>query len=276
LRPEAKQREEPSARFPGCKLRVSERNLGIQELEPSQVHVDGRTCSGLETCVSKLGELLGRLAVLPRNLEQPASGRRSDGAIAGGQRLHDHRDPRGNPDQPLDHFVDLGIAVDVSASGLFVQTNAKPMPGAMVELKVSLPGVDEPAVMEARVARKKVVPVELLTLAQGGVGLSLRQPADAYLDFVADISPEHAEAVAKIRARKGAGSVGGGGNGKGARSGSGANGAAAANRFRIHAVEIATGKKNSFLVSCASEQEAGEEVLKQLGNDWQVLFIERA
>ncbi|MBW2289601.1 MAG: PilZ domain-containing protein [Deltaproteobacteria bacterium] len=168
-----------------------------------------------------------------------------------------------------------GIAIDISATGLFIQTNVKPTPGTLIEVGISLPGVDEPVRMEARVARKKIVPPELLTLAHGGIGLALVQPAEAYLDFVAAMSPEHAEAVANIRAK--AGSVGGGGGtGEGARPRSGANAATAARLFRIHAVETTSGKRNSFLVSCVTEQEASDEVSKQLGDEWQVLFIERA
>jgi Tfp pilus assembly protein PilZ len=168
-----------------------------------------------------------------------------------------------------------GIAIDLSATGLFVQTNVKPMPGSMVKVGISLPGVSEPVAMEARVARKKIVPPELLTLAHGGVGLAFVEPNDAYLDFVAEISPEHADAVEKVRAKPG-GVRRKGGTGKGAGSRGGANGATAASRFRIHAVETASGKRNSFLVACATEQEASDEVSKQLGDEWQVLFIERA
>jgi len=171
-----------------------------------------------------------------------------------------------------------GIALDVSATGLFVQTNVKPVPGSLVEIGLLLPGLAELVTMEARVARTKVVPAELLTLAHGGVGLALVRPDDAFLDFVAEMSPEHAAAVAALRSK--AGGVGpnrgGGGSGAGGRMRNGSTGASVAKRFRIHAVETATGKRNSFLVTCETEQEASDEVLKQLGDDWQVLFIERA
>jgi hypothetical protein len=167
-----------------------------------------------------------------------------------------------------------GIAIDVSATGLFVQTNVKPVPGSLVEVGVLLPGLAEPVTMEARVARKKVVPPELQTLAHGGVGLALVRPADAYLDFVAEMSAEHAEAVAMVRAT--GGSVGRNAGGGGTRSGNGSTGGSVAKRFRIHAVETTSGKRNRFLVSCETEQEASDEVLKQLGDDWRVLFIERA
>lgn len=168
-----------------------------------------------------------------------------------------------------------GIVVDISASGMFVQTSGKPTPGERAELSLSLPGVDGPVRMEARVARKKVVPPQLLTLAQGGVGLAFDRPADAYLDYIAEISAEHAEAAQNIRARMSRRPAGGGGNGS-ARGARVRRDGPVVRRFRVHAVETATGKKNSFLLSCVTEQEAQDELLKQLGDAWQTLFVERA
>jgi Tfp pilus assembly protein PilZ len=170
-----------------------------------------------------------------------------------------------------------GIVLDVSASGLFVQTTGKPNPGDAVTVGLSLPGSKEPIVMETRVARKKLVPPELLTVAQGGIGLAITQPAEAYLDFIAEMSTEHAEyaeqARAKAAAPAGTGSrkAGAGSSGSG-----GGSGAAAQKRFRIHAVETASGRKSTFLASCESEQEANDQVNEQFGEAWHVLFIERA
>jgi hypothetical protein len=55
-----------------------------------------------------------------------------------------------------------------------------------------------------------------------------------------------------------------------------AAGAAAPQRFRIHAVEASSGKKNTFLATCDSEQAASDQALEQLGDAWQILFVERA
>jgi hypothetical protein len=49
----------------------------------------------------------------------------------------------------------------------------------------------------------------------------------------------------------------------------------AAKSFRIHAVETATGRRNTYVASCDSEDEASEQVLEQLGDEWQVIFVER-
>lgn len=174
-----------------------------------------------------------------------------------------------------------GIVIDLSATGLFVQTNVKPSPGTVVMLALSLPGEAEPVIMEARVARKKMVPPQLLAVAGGGVGFAITEPAEAYLDFVASISPEHAEAAATARAKGGvrAGSGAGGAppsDGAGGRKGPGEKSGEASKRFRIHAVEVSTGKKRTFLTTCATEQEASNQVLEQLGDEWKVLCIEHA
>jgi hypothetical protein len=177
------------------------------------------------------------------------------------------------------HFS--GIVLDVSATGLFVQTNVKPTPGIVATLRLSLPGGDEPVAMKARVARKKMVPPQLLAVAGGGVGFAITEPAEVYLDFIAEMSPEHAEAVeqarAKSRKRAGSGAArarptdSGGG-----KKESGEKPEAAPKRFRIHAVETSTGRKNTYLATGASEQEASDQVLEQLGDEWKVLFVERA
>jgi hypothetical protein len=135
--------------------------------------------------------------------------------------------------------------------------------------------------MTARGARKKMVPRELLAVVGGGVGFAITEPAEAYLDFVAEMSPEHAEAVARERAQAGKrahSSAAGAGPPERAGGAKAADGKrdGALKRFRIHAVETSTGRKNSYLVSCASEQEASDQVLEQLGDEWKVLFIERA
>jgi hypothetical protein len=174
-----------------------------------------------------------------------------------------------------------GIVLDISATGLFVQTNVKPNPGVVATLRLSLPGHEEPVSVKARVARKKMVPRQLLTVAGGGVGFAITESCEAYLDFVAGMSPEHAEAAGRERTKLGKRS---GSGTPGAKSSGAAGGGKAADgkekvvgkRFRIHAVETRSGRKNSFLVTAATEQEAGDQVLEELGDEWKVLFIERA
>jgi len=182
-------------------------------------------------------------------------------------------------DLTIDGHRYKGIVLDVSASGLFVQTNVKSAPGARVGVAIVLPGLKDPVQLDARVARKKPVPAALLTAAQGGLGLAIEKAPKAYLDFVGEMSPEQADYLAGQTPASGAGEA------PGARSRWSTGGASApkeapaksdaAVHFRIHAVETATGKRNPFLVRAPSEAAATEEVLAQLGDGWQVIFVER-
>jgi hypothetical protein len=157
-----------------------------------------------------------------------------------------------------------GIVLDVSASGMFVQTTVKPGPGDGVTVKLKVPGSDEAISVDTRVARKKMVPPQLLAVAQGGIGLAVARPVASYLDFVAAMGPEHAEFVSKERGRRPPA--------RRVRQ----PGADSPKRFRVHAVEASSGRKNSYLMTAASEQQASERVLEELGDEWKVLFVERA
>lgn len=172
-----------------------------------------------------------------------------------------------------------GIVLDVSAFGIFVQTNARPNPGAFVELSLTLQGGKSPVAMEATVARRNVVPPQLLAVAKGGIGLAIEDPPKEFLDFLSEVSRVQSEFVATERS-KGAVKAGRGrprsaeGGGRNAAAGSG-SGAPAPKRFRIHAVDSKSGERNTFLVVSASEEDAKTKVGEELGDDWQVLFVER-
>jgi len=170
-----------------------------------------------------------------------------------------------------------GIVLDVSATGLFVQTNVKPAPGVPVEVTLTLSNQSDPVVLDARVARKKAVPAALLTAAGGGVGLAIEKAPKTYLDFIAKVSPTQAAYVSTATdATRGSASIASAVRRSGrATSESAAVARPAGKRFRIHAVEAATGVKNSYLVACDSEEEASAQVLEQLGSEWQVIFVER-
>jgi hypothetical protein len=143
-----------------------------------------------------------------------------------------------------------------------------------------LPGEESPVSIEATVARRNVVPPQLLTVAKGGVGLAIEEPPKAYLDFIVEMSPEQSEFVAMerskgvVKAGRGKPRSGRGGARAGAPGSGG--GVPSPKRFRIHAVDSKNGEKNSFLVVSASEEEAKAKVVDELGEDWQVLFVEHA
>ena len=94
-----------------------------------------------------------------------------------------------------------GIVMDVSSKGLFVQTSAKPKPGEDVRIELTLPGQARPTTLAATVVRVRVVPPQLLSVAQGGIGVQLQNPPEEYFVFVGKVA--HIEEAQKAKSRIG-------------------------------------------------------------------------
>jgi Tfp pilus assembly protein PilZ len=77
-----------------------------------------------------------------------------------------------------------GIVLDISEQGLFVQTSAKPKLGVRVHLRLRMHGVGTCELM-ARVARLKLVPPQLKSVANGGIGLFIEMPTPELDRFIA-------------------------------------------------------------------------------------------
>ena len=94
-----------------------------------------------------------------------------------------------------------GIVLDISSKGLFVQTNAKPAPGESVRIELTLPGRTTVTTLTATVARVRMVPPALLSVAQGGIGLVLQNAPEEYFVFVGTVA--HIEEAPQKKTRIG-------------------------------------------------------------------------
>jgi PilZ domain len=81
------------------------------------------------------------------------------------------------------------FVIDLSETGLFIQTSVRLKPGAEVEVRLTLETASRPLVLRAQVARAKQVPTQLTSVAHGGVGLRLVAPPKEYLDALRGLSP---------------------------------------------------------------------------------------
>jgi PilZ domain-containing protein len=88
-----------------------------------------------------------------------------------------------------------GIVLDLSGSGLFIQTGAKLAPGVRVDIDLSLPDGD--ARMQIEVVRRKQVPPQLLTVAQGGIGVRILTAPENYYRFLHDLQEKERELEAR-------------------------------------------------------------------------------
>ena len=77
-----------------------------------------------------------------------------------------------------------GIVLDVSSSGLFVQTSARPAPGAIFHLMLEARGDTPELDLRVRVARQRRTEPRLAALVPPGLGLQILDAPSAYFDLV--------------------------------------------------------------------------------------------
>ena len=73
-----------------------------------------------------------------------------------------------------------GLVLNVSRSGLFLQTSIPENSGTVVDLELKPLDRAEPIALTARVVWRKAVPAQLRTIASGGFGLQIIRADEAY------------------------------------------------------------------------------------------------
>lgn len=188
-----------------------------------------------------------------------------------------------------------GVVLDVSAHGLFVQTVATVKPGTSVRVAIIAPQRDEPLEVETKVARTKLVPPRLRTVAQGGIGLHVAEPPETFRTFVEEVqrpvkvqkvsilSDKPASAPAreekpltkdrldrffakglKLPRRR---------SPKGEKTGAGPQ--RKLPRWRVQLRQLDGEGQRSFIVSSESEDDARVQVEAELDAGWKIEGIER-
>jgi hypothetical protein len=75
-----------------------------------------------------------------------------------------------------------GFVLDLSQSGLFIQTSATPEIGQRLDIEVMIRG--ETLAMHVEVVRRKAVPAQLLTVAHGGIGVRILAAPEQYYQLL--------------------------------------------------------------------------------------------
>jgi len=186
-----------------------------------------------------------------------------------------------------------GFVLDLSETGLFVQTDAAADPGA--QLTVRLRVGDEPEVeVEASVARRQMVPPQLATVARGGLGLRVQRPPAAYFALLG-MDGAAAEAARRRMARPpspgAARSTASGATPRPQGSPRGGSRVAPSARpppvpsrevpekpalpaFRVRVKQTSGPRSRVLEVSAASLDDARRRARAKLGAGWEVLTVE--
>ncbi|HXK26299.1 MAG TPA: PilZ domain-containing protein [Myxococcota bacterium] len=187
-----------------------------------------------------------------------------------------------------------GIVLDLSGSGLFIQTSAKLAPGSRVDIDLSLP--DDNARMQIEVVRRKQVPAQLLTVAQGGLGVRILSAPEGYYRFLHELQEKERELEGRAAAPPQAESPRAASPSPApARAASPARPApvsakpAAAPqptpapppkpeppklRFRVRVCQTQGARSRVVDVAAASAEAAARQVLGELGDEWKLLKVD--
>jgi Tfp pilus assembly protein PilZ len=79
-----------------------------------------------------------------------------------------------------------GIVLDISRTGLFVQTSATAQNGEEVEVTLSAGRTAAPITLVTKVVWKRNVPAQLRASAEGGLGLRICYAPEGYYNLLAD------------------------------------------------------------------------------------------
>ena len=82
-----------------------------------------------------------------------------------------------------------GVVLNISAGGLYVQTNANTEAGSDIQInltpsQLAPEGSSEAIPLHAKVVWRRVVPQQLRSITQGGLGLRIERASEAYYHLV--------------------------------------------------------------------------------------------
>jgi hypothetical protein len=163
-----------------------------------------------------------------------------------------------------------GLVLDLSPSGLYVQTSAKLRPGERAGLVFGLPGAAGRVDIEVEVVRRKAVPARLRNLAQGGIGVRIVNAPNTYFSFVQVLTNARVgegNTVVSVSAKDIEKAL--------ARGTKSTPKAAARIRFRVRVSQTSGPRSRIVTVEGASEDDARGEALAQVGEGWKVLQVEQ-
>ncbi len=81
-----------------------------------------------------------------------------------------------------------GMVIDLSRTGIFVQTSASAKPGQRIQLRLGEEGRNAFFTIGAEVVWKRKVPPQLVSVAEGGLGLRIENAPEEYFALLAEVA----------------------------------------------------------------------------------------
>jgi hypothetical protein len=176
------------------------------------------------------------------------------------------------------------FVLDLSSSGLFIQTSADASPGDRLDIEVVID--DKVLPMHVEVARRKKVPPQLLTVAHGGIGVRILSAPEGYYEALTAINGpsrdvrggaaarrRQTEAGRRATSRVAGGSVSGPTPERVSRPAPPPE--PELPTFRVRVAQVQGARTRSIQVAARDESGARKKVMEDLGDEWKILEITR-
>jgi|KBSSwiStaDraftv2_1062776.scaffolds.fasta_scaffold599932_2 hypothetical protein len=155
------------------------------------------------------------------------------------------------------------LVLDLSPSGLFVQTHAKTQRGERLKLRLSLENVAID--LQVEVVRTKSVPQNLLAAAKGGIGVRILDAPASYDALMKQLGIDEPRKAATAARRVSPSAVAFADEPELESGGA---------RFRVHVAQT-VGPRSRRIEVCAGDADtASARALEELGDGWKVLRVE--
>lgn len=163
-----------------------------------------------------------------------------------------------------------GVVLDLSATGLFVQSSAQADPGTPLTVEVVLPNCEGPVSLGASVARRRTVPSHLQSVTPPGLGVQIERAPEEFYAFVSELQGTDLSA--------GGVSVGPGSakasRGRKRKAASQPAAKPPERRFRVRVSQLRGSRSRFLQVAAPDEASARDRALAEVGEGWKVLACE--
>jgi Tfp pilus assembly protein PilZ len=153
-----------------------------------------------------------------------------------------------------------GWIVNLSRSGLFVQTGVGVRPGEEIEVALQAPTASPDLVLRSRVVWRRSVPAPFRDV-MGGIGVQIHSPPESYYSLVDAVERLYSQVPRAIRARR-------------VREGD-PEPRIPRTRFLIRIQQIGGIRTRTLEVDAESEAEARRAALDLGGDDWTITRVQR-
>jgi hypothetical protein len=145
------------------------------------------------------------------------------------------------------------MVLNVSRSGLFVQTTAGASPGDAVHFELALGSAELP--VDARVVWRRVVAPHLRTVSTGGMGVHIQYASDAWYGFLAGLAASGSAEEGETSPEPAAAGIDAG------------------FAFRVRLRLLGSPRTRTIVVVARDADQARERARQQVGGDWRVLEL---